>query len=128
MVKRYRKKPVEIEAIQFLGNNWEEIREWMKKYKSGRKIEVIIDEYGKVKGIVIETLEGKMEAKIGDYIVKGIKNEFYPVRKDIFEETYEEIEENGRVKVGDYIVSKKDGLHSAKKDIFEETYEEVEEG
>ncbi|MGM5489190.1 hypothetical protein [Weissella koreensis] len=42
--------------------------------------------------LVVTTLEGKMEAKIGDYIVKGTKGEIWPVRKDIFEETYDVVE------------------------------------
>ncbi|MCZ9310627.1 hypothetical protein PAF15_01370 [Weissella koreensis] len=42
--------------------------------------------------LVVTTLEGKMEAKIGDYIVKGTKGEIWPVRKDIFEETYDIVE------------------------------------
>ena len=41
--------------------------------------------------ITIHTLEGDMKAKQGDYIIKGVKGEFYPCRKDIFEQTYEEI-------------------------------------
>lgn len=40
----------------------------------------------------IETLEGKMRVNIGDYIVKGIKGEFYPVRSDIFVDSYELVE------------------------------------
>lgn len=43
--------------------------------------------------LVVTTLEGKMDAKIGDYIVKGTKGEIWPVRKDIFEETYDIVEE-----------------------------------
>ncbi|QIL50088.1 hypothetical protein G7084_01375 [Weissella coleopterorum] len=44
-------------------------------------------------GLLILTLEGSMTAKIGDYIVKGTKGEIWPVRKDIFEETYDIVEE-----------------------------------
>jgi hypothetical protein len=42
-------------------------------------------------GVVIETLEGNMTASKGDYIIKGIKGEFYPCKPDIFELTYEKI-------------------------------------
>ena len=42
--------------------------------------------------LVVTTLEGKMDVKIGDYIVKGTKGEIWPVRKDIFEETYDVVE------------------------------------
>ncbi len=43
--------------------------------------------------IVIETLEGEMTAEIGDWIIRGIKNEVYPCKPDIFDATYEEVEE-----------------------------------
>ena len=42
--------------------------------------------------IFIETLEGNMEAKVGDYIIKGVRGELYPCRKDIFLETYKIME------------------------------------
>jgi hypothetical protein len=41
--------------------------------------------------VVIETLEGNMTADKGDYIIKGIKGEFYPCKPDIFELTYEKV-------------------------------------
>lgn len=76
----YRKKPVIIEAFK-LGH--EDIPSWIAQYiKSG-----IIEMY---EGYwLIKTLEGEMRAKDGDYIIKGVKNELYPCRGDIFEETYE---------------------------------------
>ena len=44
----------------------------------------------------IHTLEGTMQASYGDYIIKGVKGEFYPCKPDIFEQTYEKVEdENG---------------------------------
>ena len=83
---RYKKKPIIVDAIQIYGNVAE--------------IKQFIGEHGKVyrvgKGqpctiVVIHTLEGDMTARDGDYIIKGIKGEFYPCKKDIFEETYEEV-------------------------------------
>lgn len=44
--------------------------------------------------LVIRTLEGDMTASYGDYIIKGVKGEFYPCKPDIFNETYELVEEN----------------------------------
>jgi hypothetical protein len=41
--------------------------------------------------VTIHTLEGDMKANHGDYIIKGVKGEFYPCRQDIFEQTYEEV-------------------------------------
>lgn len=82
MYKKYRKKPVIIEAIQWTGKNLSEIDNFM-----GGTIE------NKGTTIVIHTLEGDMEASIGDYIIKGVNGEFYPCKPDIFAKTYEEVTE-----------------------------------
>ena len=82
MIKKYRKKPVVIEAIQWAGNNLSEIDNFI-----GRTVD------NKETTIVIHTLEGDMEASIGDYIIKGVNGEFYPCKPDIFDKTYEEVTE-----------------------------------
>ena len=78
---KYRKKPIVIEAVRWMGDNYEEIILFTNNASfypmDSRKIN-------------INTLEGNMKADIGDYIVKGIKGEVYPVKPDIFEKTYEE--------------------------------------
>ena len=78
---KYRKKPVEIEAIQLIEENIDKITEFC-----GDKIKA-----HPLTGVVIETLEGNMLASKGDYIIKGVKGEFYPCKPDIFEMTYEKI-------------------------------------
>ena len=80
---KYKKKPIEIEAIQYTGNNVNEIVLFTGKQN--------ID-YGN--HLRIKTLEGTMTANIGDYIIKGVKGEFYPCKPDIFEQTYEPIAES----------------------------------
>ncbi len=80
MSKKYRKKPVVIEAVQFTGDNQEEIESFM-----GKKNEAITAS----QVIHITTLEGVMTASKGDFIIKGVKGEFYPCKPDIFEATYE---------------------------------------
>ena len=82
MNKKYRKKPVIIEAIQWTGKNLSEIDNFM-----GGLVE------NKGTTLVIYTLEGDMEASIGDYIIKGVNGEFYPCKPDIFDKTYEEVTE-----------------------------------
>ena len=62
----------------------------IKKY---RKKPVIIEAYQVDKELIITTLEGEMKARVGDYIITGVKGEKYPCRKDIFELTYEEVKE-----------------------------------
>lgn len=81
---KYRKKPVEIEAKQIVNdNNIHEVAEWCNGV-------VRHDDNGKAE-IHIETLEGTMAGQIKDYIIKGIKGEFYPCRPDIFEESYDPV-------------------------------------
>lgn len=80
MIKYYRKKPVEIEAIQLKKDNLIEVRDFV-----GGCIGVSFT------GVIIHTLEGDMKADIGDFIIKGVNGEFYPCKPDIFEKTYEEV-------------------------------------
>lgn len=82
---KYRKKPLVIEAIQYDGNNAIEI---MIKFGMN---EICDDLLGDT--LEIQTLEGTMTANKSDYIIKGIKGEFYPCKPDIFEATYEKVEE-----------------------------------
>ena len=85
-MNKYRKKPVEIEAIQWVSDNIEQVYEMLGV---GDNLIINTDE-DEVKHF-INTLEGKMEMSWGDYIIKGIKGEFYPCKPDIFELTYEKI-------------------------------------
>lgn len=61
----------------------------LKRY---RKKPVVVDAYQTDKEIVIHTLEGDMLASPGDYIITGVHGEQYPCKPDIFEETYELVE------------------------------------
>jgi len=98
----YRKKPVEIEAVQFNGFDTtsgqvilSERPEWLIS-EFGNKVLF----FGEKDTLTIKTLEGEHIASIGDYIIKGVKGEFYPCKPDIFELTYEMIEktnENGKI-------------------------------
>lgn len=54
-----------------------------------RKKPVVIEAYQTDKELDIETLEGKMHASVGDYIITGVRGEKYPCKPDIFEQTYE---------------------------------------
>jgi hypothetical protein len=85
---RFRKKPVVIEAIQFDGNN----NTMVDKFMDGA-IHDFIGHQGREKYhdncVCIRTLEGNMVAEPGDWIIRGIKGEFYPCKPDIFEATYE---------------------------------------
>lgn len=95
--KTYRKKPVEIKAMRYAGSNAEThaVYLWVERNlgsvdPDGSNPGVTIDPAdGKM---VIRTLEGDMKADLGDYIIRGIRGEFYPCKPDIFERTYEVVE------------------------------------
>ena len=76
---KYQKKPVE--AVQYTGQNDYEIQEFVGVTCSGHRPD----------GLHIMTLEGDMHASPGDFIIKGVKGEFYPCKPDIFAATYEKV-------------------------------------
>lgn len=95
MIKKYRKKPIVIEAIHWNGTEELalEIVKWMCGYSERfeRVARGTAKSYVKLGRISINTPEGIMTALKNDYIIKGIKGEFYPCKPDIFKETYEEV-------------------------------------
>lgn len=72
---RYKTKPCEIEALQYTGNNIIEILDWGQG-------KILWDD---MDNLYIETLEGRMRADVYDYIIKGLRGEFYPCKPDVFE-------------------------------------------
>ena len=84
MIQKYRKKPVEIEAMRFYVDS-ETIRA-LAEFMGGMA-ETFVQNGATY--LSVETLEGKVRAAPGDFIIKGIKGELYPCRADIFLETYE---------------------------------------
>lgn len=91
-MSKWRKKPVVIEAIKWDGENLREIIDFTGLHQSAQKW--TWEEYVDVvrrDGLKIFTLEGKMMASVGDYIIKGVNGEFYPCKPDIFHATYEEV-------------------------------------
>lgn len=93
---KYRKKPVVIEARQFIkvndsGQDMFELAEWCGGYVSERELGGFGDKLVSEIGIVIPTLEGDMWCSSGDWIIKGVNGEFYPCKPDIFEATYEKV-------------------------------------
>ena len=85
MVKKYCRKPIILEAIQWTGDNTGEVL----KFGQGKiKYRKFLEEE-----LYIKTLEGELRANKGDYIIKGVKGEFYPCKPDVFEKIYEEVKE-----------------------------------
>jgi len=90
---KFRKNPVVIEAIQW--NPFEMLIHDVMKFMGIDKNQMEengVLSVGKYKGeLIIKTLEGDMTVSEGDWIIKGIKGEFYPCKPDIFEQTYEQV-------------------------------------
>jgi hypothetical protein len=89
---KFKKKPVVIEAEQFLPND-EAIERVMALASQGsRQVQVTRMPDGRCT-MQIKTLEGVMEASIGDWIIRGVQGEVYPCKPDIFNESYERVYE-----------------------------------
>lgn len=87
-VALYRKRAVCIKAARLTEENFYAVGDWAGA--------------GNFRGLaapepylIIDTLEGRVKARLGDYVIKGVKGEFYPCRADIFAETYEPAESDG---------------------------------
>lgn len=101
---KFRKKPVVIEAVQLLWSTWSEMCDHadVGKLTDGKPQGCWVDENGKASaepnggtriGLWIPTLEGLMLGIEGDWIIRGVTNELYPCKPDIFAATYEPVEE-----------------------------------
>lgn len=85
-VQQFRKKPVVIEAVQYLADDAGDVANWC----GGTVVFLVPDRSpASLWFLDIPTLEGKMRASEGDWIIKGVQGEFYPCKPDIFEQTYE---------------------------------------
>ncbi len=89
---KYKKKPGVIDAIQWDGLNFKEIEQFtgngialLEEIRKPNPDAKIPGQYS----LCIHTLEGVMEARIGDYIIRGVNGEYYPCKPDIFEKTYD---------------------------------------
>lgn len=104
MVKTYKTRPCQIEAIEWNGNNVKEILVFMGRLPHVDYVPMTNNTFESImfenwihnqtdlnNRLTIKTLEGNMKANVGDYIIKGLKGEFYPCKPDVFNEKYEEI-------------------------------------
>lgn len=91
-MKKFRKKPVVIEAVQWKGfnkQNWQELYDFCK---GADGVSCLTGPHPNDK-ISIETLEGTMFGNVDDFIIKGVNGEFYPCKPDIFLKTYDAVTE-----------------------------------
>ncbi len=85
---KFRKRPVVVEAMRNDGTTRQAdaIRAWsgdkLQDHWTNRQTEFYVD-----------TLEGRMTAVVGDWIIRGVQGEYYPCKPDIFEETYEPVDD-----------------------------------
>lgn len=100
---KFKKKPVEVEAMHFVGDNMAlmDVYQWIEQNTQGSfdvnnptapipASGVSID--AATGFMVIATLEGVMQVKVGDWVIRGVNGEFYPCKPDIFEKTYDLVE------------------------------------
>lgn len=100
-MSRYRKLPVEIDAVQWDGTNIDEVMRFAfadQRWREGRPDDGYVGGPGigytpPLGTLDIPTLEGTMTANPGDWIIRGIKGELYPCKPDIFAATYEPVAE-----------------------------------
>lgn len=92
---KFRKKPVVIDAIQWTGENEDEVFEWARIMSPGDEPPMEVD----LDHLIIGTLEGDHRARPMDWIICGVNQEFYPCKPDIFDKTYDPAESShqGRV-------------------------------
>ena len=94
MAERFRKKPVVIEAMQHTEDSRAAVIVWMTENGSEPRHEGMSEE-GELYDLAnlgIVTMEGTMQASLGDWIIKGVQGEFYPCKPDIFAATYEPVD------------------------------------
>lgn len=85
---KYKTKPCVIEAIEFRKDNWEEVR----KFTEGKVLSFTVDQQTNISYCNIETLEGIMLAAEGDFIIRGLRGEYYPCKPDVFHKKYEAVD------------------------------------
>ena len=89
MIQKFKKKPVEIEAIQYTGKNDFEIGKWSNGLVYPSPVLEPTENNPSGSYLQIKTLEGVMTAIVGDWIIKGVKGEFYPCKNIIFLMSYD---------------------------------------
>ena len=89
-IKKFRKKPVVIEALQWVPTK--QGLAWMQLFVGDHAYTRTHSTTGELQ-LICKTLEGELRATPGDWIIRGVKGEFYPCKPDIFEATYEPVRE-----------------------------------
>jgi hypothetical protein len=92
MMARYRKRPVEIEAVPVedalfdAAKSWDDLPDWLADAYERGQVVFAHD------GVLINTMEGQMRGDLGDWIIQGVQGELYPCKPDIFTATYNPVD------------------------------------
>lgn len=92
-MSRYRKRPVEVDALLYTGD-WSAVCGWLLNWHGpddGPSIAQQDSLFGHGPRLLIDTLEGQMACEVGDWLIRGVQGEFYPVKPDIFDAIYEPV-------------------------------------
>ena len=95
---RFRKKPITVEAFQMTRDVETIAPSWFMEAVMEGKVYInqsLVDGHALVYGCTIETPRGRLNARIGDYVVQGVDGELYPCKADIFQKTYERVQKGG---------------------------------
>lgn len=92
MIGRYRKKPLEVEAIQYDGINEAELTSFLKKYASGTSITFTHAISGDARATIKLPMGQTIDFYNGDWLVHGVDGSIYPVKKWVFAKTYEAVD------------------------------------
>lgn len=92
MIGRYRKKPLEVEAIQYDGMNETELTDFLKKYASGTSITFTHAISGDARATIKLPMGQTIDFYNGDWLVHGVDGSIYPVKKWVFAKTYEAVD------------------------------------
>ena len=84
MIKKYRKIPVEVDVLQYTGDNIKQCLAFCIRAR-------LQDSHKLLPNLIINTLQGDMLCNINDYIIKGVLGEFYPCKPEAFKKTYQEV-------------------------------------
>lgn len=86
--KKYRKKPVVIKAMQFMGQD--SATEIIRMTTGVREEKVVDDQGNLVPCLIVDTAEGEMQANLGWWIIIGVEGEVYPCKDSVFQASYDE--------------------------------------
>lgn len=101
MIRKYTKKAVTVKAIEWTGDNLFEVQSFIEELpillRTTQQSDLwdVYTDIVRERGLTIKTLEGEMEASVGDFVIRGVKGEHYPCKPEIFWLTYER--ENERI-------------------------------